>query len=190
MAIKDDIAKFLRTSPQITRINFSLGRFKVYPSAYQKDVADAVDSGEIKVQTFGASSGAGASYREAWDVLALSPTFSIASPRDQAFLVHECTHAHFDIQNMGSNPVHENEAASYLAEAIFVDASGIPPLGTEKIRTVSHSLSSKVLAGTYWIASADAAALTLEVAKHPHYATMVSYNSNGFNRNAAYQILR
>jgi hypothetical protein len=191
MAIKDDIVTFLRGDASIKRINFAFGTFKVYPSAYHKDVADAIDSGEIKVRTRGASSAAsGASYDMNYDSLELSPTFSATAPRDQGFLVHECTHAHLDIQEIGMHSAHENEAVAYLAEAIFLEALGRPPLGSETIRVVSHGIARLVLGGTYSVSSADAAALTAEVAKHPHYATTVSYNSNGFKRSLVHRILR
>jgi hypothetical protein len=191
MAIKDDIVKFLRTNTLLNRINFSFSTFKVYPSAYQKDVADAVDSGEIKVRTKGTRSPvSGASYDMNYDSLELSTTFSIASPRDQAFLVHECTHAHLDIQNSGRHSGHENEAVGYLAEAVFLEAARQSPLGSETIRVVSHSIAKKVLSGTYRISPGDAKALTDEVAKNPHYSTKVFYNSNGFNRSWIHKILR
>jgi hypothetical protein len=191
MAIKDDIVKFLRTNTLLNRVNFSFGTFKVYPSAFQKDVANAVDSGEIKVRTKGTRSPvAGASYDMNYDSLELSPAFSIASPRDQAFLVHECTHAHLDIQNTGRQSGHENEAVCYLAEAVFLEAARQPPLGLEAIRVVSHCLAKKVLNGAYCIAPTDAKALTDEVAKNPYYSTKVFYNSNGFNRSWIHKILR
>jgi hypothetical protein len=191
MAIKDDIVKFLRTNSILNRVNFAFSTFKVYPSAYQKDVADAIDSGEIKVRTKGASGPtAGASYDMKYDSLELSPTFSIASPSDQAFLVHECTHAHLDIQNSGSHSGHENEAVGYLAEAVFLEAAGQPPLSRAAIRMVSHSLAKKVLSGTYWISPTDAKRLTGEVVKDPTYSTKVLYNSNGFNRSWIHKVLR
>ena len=44
-----DAVSFLTTNKAILKINLSLLRYKVYPGAYQKDVADAITSGEIKV---------------------------------------------------------------------------------------------------------------------------------------------
>jgi hypothetical protein len=191
MAIKDDVAKFLRSSAYINRINFAFGTFKVYPSAYQKDVAGAIDSGEILVHTKGASGvAAGASYDMAFDSLELSTTFSVGAPRDQAFLVHECTHAHLDIQCLGSHSGHADEAAAYLAEAIFLEAAGQPALGSETIRAVSHRIAKTVLGGVYWIPAADVTALTSEVAKNPHYIASAKYESNGFNRSLIHRMLR
>jgi hypothetical protein len=191
MALKDDIVRFLRTHAHINQINFSFGSFKVYPSAYQKDVANAVASGEIKVRTKGASTAsAGASYDMNYDSLELSPLFNLSLPRDQAFLIHECTHAHLDIQNTGTHSGHENEAVAYLAEAVFLEAARQPPLGSETIRTISHRLAKMVLAKTYTISAGDVAALVFEVRKHPHYSGSAAYNSNGFNRSLIHRVFR
>jgi len=191
MALKDDIVTFLRTNASIDKINFSFGKFKVYPSAYKKDVADAVDSGEIKVRAKGTVSPAvGASYDMSYDSFELSPAFVITTVRNQGFLVHESTHAHLDIQSLGSHSGHENEAVAYLAEAVFLEAAGAPPLGSEAIRVESHRIARIVLAGTYSVPPADASALVLEVAKDPHYASTAVYNSNGFKRSFIHKLLR
>ena len=191
MAVQDDIVRFLRSAPSLTRINFEFRSFRVYPTAYQKDVADAIASGAVMVRTKGASSpAAGASYSINYDSLELSPAFHIGSIRDQAFLIHECTHAHLDIQCTGIQSAHENEAVAYLAEAIFLETLKQPPLGTESIRIVSHRLANMVLAGTYTVSRVDTDALVSEVSKHSHYATTVNYISNGFKRGLVQQILR
>jgi len=191
MALKDDVAKFLRTNPCINRINFSLGGLKVYPSAYQKDVADAVASGEILVRTKGPSGpGAGASYDRNYDSFELVPGFSISDPRHQAFLVHESTHAHFDIQTLGSHSGWDEEAASYLAEAIFQECAGTPPLGAEPIRLASRVVAKSVLAGTYWVPAVDAKDLAAKVAMEPLYKSAAIYVSNGFKRDVIHRMLR
>ena len=191
MALKDDIAQFLRTDKAINKLNFAFGRYKVYPSAYQRDVAGAVASGEIKVRTKGASSpAAGASYDRNYDSFELSPSFTITKRRDQGFLVHESTHAHLDIQSIGSHSGHEDEAVAYLAEAMFLEAAGAPPLGSEAIRVVAHRIAKSMLGGVYFVPGADVKALTAEVRKNPHYATQVTYNSNGFKRGIIHMLLR
>jgi hypothetical protein len=191
MAVVADIVTFLRGNTFINRINFEFGTFRVYPSAYQRDVADAVNSGAIKVRTKGSgSAAAGASYDMAYDSFELSPSFSVTNTRDQGFLVHESTHAHLDIQNLGSHSASENEAVGYLAEATFLEAAGAPPLGTEAIRVEAHRIAKTLLAGVYKVPAADVTSLTAEVAKDPHYASTVTYNSNGFNRDLIHRILR
>jgi len=191
MSIKDDFEAFLRKNVSISKLNFAFGRLRVYPRAYQRDVADAIASDEITIRRNGPSTAtAGASYDSLYDSLELSPSFNISSQRDQAFLIHECTHAHFDIQDIGLHSAHEDEAAAYVAEAVFLEASGYAPLGTESIRLVSHSIAKVVLNGTYTIPTARCSSLVTEVARHPHYATSVAYNSNGFRRNIIHTLLR
>lgn len=190
MPIHTDIAAFLRSNPHVARINFRFDTFKVWPGAYQTDVANAVATEEIKVRLQGAGAGAGAAYDMAYDSLELSPTFRIANVRDQAYLVHECTHAHLDIRATGSHSSHANEAVAYLAEAIFLESQKQPPLGTQKIRAESHRIARLVLAGAYQVKPTDAAALTAEVARHPHYASKAHYHSNGFKRGIIHQLLR
>jgi len=196
MTLKSDIVNFLRTNPNIGRLNFefktSLRSYKVYPSAYSKDVADAINTDAIIIRSKGApSAGAGAGYDLNYDSLELSPSFSISNWRDQAFLVHECTHAHLDIQGLGSHSGHENEAVAYLAEALFLEAAGNSPLGSETIRTVSHGIAKGVIAKrTYGVAATDTASLVAEVAKNPHYSSKVIYRANGFNRSWVHNLLR
>jgi len=188
-SLKADIVTFLKRDPNIPRLNFAFKTYKVYPTAYQKDVADAIDSGEIKVGT-GVPSGAAASYYAEYDRLELSPSFSISNSHDQAFLVHECTHAHLDIQNLGKLSGHENEAVAYLAEAMYLEASGNPPISTIAIRVVSHRIAKDVLSGTYTVPAKDAAELVTEVAADPHYSSTILFESNGFNRSLFRSILR
>src|SRR5262249_5365186 len=116
--------------------------------------------------------------------------FSISNWRDCGFPVHECTHALLDIQNLGDNDAHENEAAAYLAEAVYLESDGDPPLGVEQIRVVAHRIAKLILSGTYQVPESDANDLVHEVAIHPHYKTTTVYHSNGFNRSLIHRILR
>ena len=189
MSTKTDIVNFLRTNPFIARLNFGFLSYKVYPTAYQKDVADAISSGEIKLGN-GLSPGASATYYSNFDRLELSPSFTIGTSRDQGFLIHECTHAHLDIQRLGSHSGHENEAVGYLAEAVFLEAQGAAPLGSEAIRVVSRRIAKSIMSGTYLVPATDTAALVGEVITNPHYSSKALYISDGFNRSRFNQILR
>ncbi|HYP12422.1 MAG TPA: hypothetical protein VEQ63_00740, partial [Bryobacteraceae bacterium] len=44
-----DAVNFLTTNPAISELNFGFRTFKVYPSAYRKDVADAIKKGDVKI---------------------------------------------------------------------------------------------------------------------------------------------
>lgn len=125
-----------------------------------------------------------------FDSLELSPSFSIGSSSCQAFLVHECTHAHIAIQNIGAHSGHVDEAIAYLAEAIDLESSTQPPLGGQPLRALSHVIAKAVLSGNYIVPATDVAALTAAVAATPHYLTTVSYVSNGFKRGVIQRILR
>lgn len=188
-----DIATFLRTNPNIGKLNFCLvSTLRVYPTAYSKDVADRIDSGAIKLLVGkGISAGAGATYDMVYDTLAVSATFSVASPSDQAFLVHECTHAHIDIQNIGSHSAFDSEATAYLAEALFLEASAQPPLSSHKVRTTAQAIAKSMLAtSAYIVAPADASLLVSAVKAEPLYAGRKPYDSNGFKRGVVQNLLR
>jgi hypothetical protein len=189
MAIKDDLAAFLRTNRNIDKLNFAMGTFKVYPSAYRHDVADAIASGAIGVGK-AVSAGAGATYMMNYDTLELSSSFNVAAVQDQAYLVHECTHAHLDIQSLGWHSGHQNEAVGYLAEAVFLEAEAHPAISSHAIRRASHRIAKSILSGTYWVSKVDFAALTAAVASEPLYATKARYNSNGFARGFVDSVLR
>ena len=191
MPLKADILNFLATNSCIGRINFSFAAYKVYPSAYQRDVAAAIRTEDIKIRPRASGSPAsGATYDVNYDSLEFLPSFAISNWRDQAFLIHECTHAHLDIQNLGNHSAHQDEAVAYLAEAVFLEASRKAPLGTERIRVVAHDIAKRVLAGTYYVPDGDSTSLVREVAANPFYASRTVYRSNGFNRSLIHRILR
>jgi hypothetical protein len=189
--LKTDIVTFLKTNAAVNKLNFALTPdLRVWPDGYKTAVASAISKEDIKVHPVGGSApAAGATYYPDFDSLDVSPSFSTASWRDQAFLVHECTHAYLDVLDLGSISNHENEALAYLAEAVFLEASGKPPLSTDTIRLVSHRIAKGILAGTYWVSSADAADLVKEVKTNPLYKSKVFYQSDGFNRRSVLKSL-
>lgn len=188
----DEAVKFLTANPFIRRLNFSFLRYKVYPSAYYADVANAIRSGDIKIHLKKENSrDVPGSYDPGFDSLDVVPDFNIGDWQDQAYLVHECTHAHLDIQNLGRCSGYENEAVAFLAEAVFLEASHKQPLGTQSIRTVSHRLAKDLLLNSvYTVPQSAAAELVAEVKKHPHYSSKVYFISNGFNRSMFQNLAR
>src|SRR5262249_44605772 len=130
MSLEDEttrlkIIKFLITNEQIKKINFAFSsndRYRVYPSAYSKDVANALISGAIKVKTQQSlQQGAVASYDQRLDRMDFGPGFDLGDYHSQGDLVHECTHAHLDIQGIGLHPCEQDEAVAYVAEAVFLE---------------------------------------------------------------------
>lgn len=191
MSISADIVSFLKRTPEIARLNFAFGKLKVYPSGYQTDVADAISSGKIKVKADSGAvgAGAGAAYFTDYDTLELLPGFSIAKQRDQAFVVHECTHAFFDLLSIGNHSGHDDEAAAYIAEAIYLEAIGAPPASGHLIRVAAHAIAKKVLAGAYAVSAADMATLSSFVGSTPIYSGKSTYVSDGTDNRPAYRNL-
>ncbi len=187
-----DAASFLKTNTAILKINFSLLRFKVYPGAYQKDVADAISSGAISIKASDdlVTSGASATYFSNYDSIAVLGKFNILDPGDQTYFLHECTHAHLDIQTLGVVDAHENEAVGFVAEAMFSFASGYTPVGSDPIRLASQAIARTLLAGNYAVPAADATSLVSVIRSSPFYKGRSPIISNGFKRNTWQNILR
>ena len=200
MVSKAQIVTFLRTNPYINKVNFDFRGFYVYPSAYQVDVADAIDSGEIEICASTALGGAGAEYDFAHDSLNVDPaTFDpVKNLRDQAYLVHEATHAHQDIKHLGSRPGDEIEAIAYLAEAVFLAAQGAAPMvGSGPVpgsvplcRAESHRVAGALLSGTYTVPAAEVTALLKAVNGTPGAVPLKIYISNGFDRDLTHRLTR
>lgn len=189
MTVAADIVSFLKRTPAIAKLNFAFGKLKVYPSGYQTDVANAISGEKIKVKASSAAvpAGAGAAYYPDYDTLDLKAGFSIRVVSDQAYVVHECTHAFFDLLNMGSHSGHDDEAAAYIAEAIYLEAIGAPPLSGHLIRVASHAIAKKVLAGTYAVSGTDMATLSGFVGTTPLYSGKPTYESDGTDNRPVYR---
>ena len=194
MSNANDAIRFLQTDRNIDALNFQFMRHKVYPSAYRKDIANALKSNDLKIRLKGTGSAkVGAKYDYNYDSFELDPGFNIARKLDQAYFVHECAHAHLDIQNEGKSvPLYEYEAVAYLAEALFVAKGGNPPIGNQNIRAVAHKIAAKVLKGTYQVSHQDTQDLIAAVAADPHYAKAKpkTIKLSGFKRGLIHSLLR
>jgi hypothetical protein len=106
--------------PAITHMNFGVGRVFIIASDYER-VAKAIESGVITVHV---DSKVAAHMAEYWSQQGSTPldrANSFAIPpggSDPALLVHEATHAIFDIQKRDSY-TNESEAVAYVAQALF-----------------------------------------------------------------------
>jgi hypothetical protein len=200
-ALKSDICDFLASNPAIRRIKFGFpaardgDSYRVYPEVYTTAVRTAIADGIIKVHISDAlPASVGAQYSQSGDVLKVHPSFTISHPGNQAVVIHECTHAYLDMLNLGKVPSFEWEAVAYVAEAIFLGASGLrssDPV-SRHIREVAFRIAKDVLDGLYDLVPAGiAAALVSEIAKEPSYANASkTVNSNGFNRTVLDNIMR
>jgi hypothetical protein len=188
---KRDCLVFLLTDEGIRPLNFEIWTYRIASTDYSRSLYRAIQRGDIIIRTKGPMGSAAASYVTNYDSFELERNFSIANWRHQGYFVHECTHAVIDMMNIGHHSAHEDEAVAYLAEALFLEASRRRPLGDDPIRAVSHRIAREILAAPQKkVSDIDAENLKNEVAKHPAYRSIGSYNSNRFERRWYEDVLR
>jgi hypothetical protein len=111
----DVAARFLVLStlrgPFIGRMTFAVGRIHIYPRDYEK-VAAAIEAGSITVKA-DPTVGHIAYYNPATNRITLSPEL-----RDRGLIVHEATHAIFDIRALFTR-VEESEGVAYVAQMLY-----------------------------------------------------------------------
>jgi len=177
-----NISWFLSTNSQIRKIKFKMGRFKVDPSSYS-NVAFAIKLYRIQVVFKSLGIGVRGAYNSGWlagDRLKLRSTFALSDIHDQATLVHECTHAHIDLLNIGDHSAHLDEATAYTAEAVFLQANGKgPPHNRSKLLNLAHSIAKQILKGTYSVDPIDRRELIKAISAHPRYSRIKTMPSNG-----------
>ena len=120
MALVDNVAAIFE-GPQIARIHFRLGRLEVSPQRL-RGVGQAVRKGRIKIAVAKTGNLLSAAYSPHGDTLTL-PSDNIASVSSRAAVLHEGVHALVDMYKCKEVTVLNDEAAAYLAEAIFLRAS-------------------------------------------------------------------
>jgi hypothetical protein len=179
---RKQVLHFLKTDPHINKTNFSFQGYKVYPSCYRVDVRNAIDNSDIEVKVKNLSGRVMAQYWNRFllidDELTLSIKFNIASPVDQSYLLHECTHAHLDNQKLGKMPRDLNEAICYTAQHVWLMAYlnahpkgvGVPQ---GRIHAAAHRIGQQILGGKHPQYAVDqklAQALRNEIRSDPDYA--------------------
>lgn len=205
MLDRNGLVHFLKNTPAISRINFAFESFRIYPTAYTHDVANAISSGKIGIKYANLEDGVAAEYLNNEDVFCFDPGFTIdtTGPYDlwenKGTVIHECTHAYIDIQGIGLNRVIVNESVAYLAESVFVLAMGYNQVeelvatqkrlqkkksdhDTEAIMSYSEGIARDILSGTYCVSSQDVSQLVSRVARHKGYQTTY-YISSGVKGN-------
>ena len=181
--IKHEFLVFLVTEPHIRKLDYSLLRYTINPDDYRYDLYKAIQRDDIEIRIEDGSGGsARASYDFGYDSFELPQDFSITRWRDQAFFIHECTHAIIDIKNIGDHSAHEDEAVAYVAEALFLESLKKDALSGHSIRTMAHKIAKDMLkTGKKKVADTDAEKLVNEVSMEEDYSTRVVYNSNKFD---------
>ncbi len=106
--------------PAVGRMNFGVGRVFIIAHDYER-VAKAIESGIITVHVDSRLAAHMAEYWSGAGPTALDKANSFAVPpggSDQSLLIHEATHAIFDIQRRASYTA-ESEAVAYVAQVLF-----------------------------------------------------------------------
>ena len=176
------ILNFLKKDPYINKINFSFQGYKVYPSGYQIDIKNAIENEDIEIKTEKLKGQAVARYKDdMWivlcdDEIVVSGKFNIASILEQSYLIHECTHALLDYQNLGKIKRDLNEAICYTAQHTWLMAfdKANPnykvALPQGPIHAAARNIAKQVLVGKYHVDLKLAQALRHEIRINPIYA--------------------
>ena len=99
--------------PVVRRMNFGVG-FLIISATYYEDIAKAIEAGKIVVKSNPASGiSRCTTAASARPRIELSPTIS-----DMGLIVHECTHAIFDMLKLTTN-VEQSEGFGYLSQALY-----------------------------------------------------------------------
>jgi len=120
MSLADKVAAIFE-GPQAARIHFRLGRLEVSPQRL-RGVGAAIRKGRIKIEVAKTGKLLSAAYHPHGDTLTLGDD-KLASVSSRAAVLHEGIHALVDMYKCKEVTVLNDEAAAYLAEAIFLRAS-------------------------------------------------------------------
>jgi hypothetical protein len=166
----DQVARNLVLSilrdPVVRRMNFGVG-YLMISATYYEDIAKAIGAGKIVVKANPAL-GTLAVYHGGVTpaLIEVSPTIS-----DMGLIVHECTHAIFDMLKLTTN-VEQSEGFGYLSQALYGQLKygpsaryqvpfHWPPFSWIAWQTIFDESTrlAGVLKTSHWISEADAAAL-------------------------------
>ena len=107
--------------PLVSMMNFGVGRIFI-PSSQYAWLAKAIDRDYITVQEDPALSGS-AVYHYGANRIDVPPYGGAPSLEARALIIHECTHAIFDLRKVTS-PVEESEGIAYVAQALYSRLNG------------------------------------------------------------------
>lgn len=152
--------------PPIRQMSFGVG-FLIISSTYYEDIAKAIDTGKIVVKVDSSLTNLARYYGGEHPArIAVSPTIS-----DMGLIVHECTHAIFDMLKLTTN-VEQSEGFGYIAQALYGLLKNGPtarypvPFHWPPFSWISWQIifdESKRLAGLlktrHWVSDAEAATL-------------------------------
>jgi hypothetical protein len=172
-ALKQRLIGLLR-SPLVQKIDFFIGYMHISGAGYSR-VADAVANGSIKLFVGGVPAGAAAAFYPG-DRFFRFPDGTYGLTRsDEADMVHESTHAiralTYTRQSMMLIPDTQNEAAAYVADALYTLYSGSSNSSPQpifiKADQIAQSIKDRKGA---MVSPQDEANLRAFVAFHPVYS--------------------
>ena len=179
------ILNFLRSDPYIPKVNFMFQGYKVYPSCFRVDVRNAIDNEDIEVKTENFKGRLVAQYKDdMWvflcdDDLVVSNRLNMSSIVERSYILHECTHAHLDNQNLGDMQRDLNEAICYTAQHAWLMAfdqanpnhNVAMPQGA--IHAAARAIGQQIIAGSYAVNSQLANTLRNAIRSDPEYAAAI-----------------
>jgi len=177
MSTRNQVLTLLR-GPVVRRIRFKFpfwaGTVTIAPASFHR-VAQAIEAGSVRLQvttTFPA--GVGGQYTSGTpNLLQVAP---LVGRTEEGLLLHECTHAVFDLTKTKVTD-NEDEAAAYVVDALYFRMTGLrrPRWNAEPHATagnVADALLREYQAGKVPVPTVDPAlwgALRLRVMMHPVY---------------------
>jgi hypothetical protein len=166
------------------------GTITISPQTF-RDVSRAVEQGDIDVDPHAAlPAGADAQYDPDIDTLGVASQH--IGRQQEGVLLHECTHAWFDI-NSTNIGVQDDEAAAYVVDALYYRMSGVNPIRRRGFVTfanadrVAVNLLQQYQRGVQapTVDPANWNSLRAAIAADPNYLAAVaqgSYTHNGLVR--------
>jgi hypothetical protein len=162
--------------PRAARIHFRLGRLEVSPQRL-RGVGQAIKKGDIKVKVAETGKLLSAAYSPHSDTLTV-PNDKLASVAAQAGVLHEGIHALVDMYKCKDVTVLNDEAAAYLAEAIYLRAAHSWVNGGAAEMAIYNAADQLAKAHDLYskrgvrLSVDDAADLRAAIHKHPAYSSI------------------
>jgi hypothetical protein len=163
--------------PRVARIHFRLGRLEISPQRL-RGVGKAIKKGDIKVEVHTGGKLLGAAYDPHDDTL-MVPDDKLASVASQAGVLHEGIHALVDMYKFKEVTVLNDEAAAYLAEAIYLRAAHSWVSGAGAAEMAIYNAADQVAKAHNLynkrgvrLSNDDIADLRAAIHKHPAYSSI------------------
>jgi len=175
MATRDHVLRVLRGS-EVSRIRFTIpaaGGFTINSVTFHR-VAQAIERNHIQVKVVtNFPAGIGALYHPDTNTVDTPPLLGRVS---EGLLLHECTHAAFDLGNVGIAAV-ADEAAAYVVDALYFRMTGLQrPRWNAQLHALAGNVADGLLRqyqrGSPRVPAVDTAqwlALGFFIMSHPVY---------------------